>query len=188
MDRPHVLVTGGCGFLGTSIVSALIDTGRYTITALDINPPSLGSASFATNASVRYVRCDILDTDSLTQVFSEARPTAVIHTAAVFYVGSRRYTTKDKDTVFKVNVEGTRNVLNVSRESGVKAFVYTSSIAVVVDELDQDFRNVNEDWPIGKAHTSYGQSKVSIVFFSFYDHHDTLSYVLLQSSKSSFQR
>lgn len=165
MERPRVLVTGGCGFLGTSIVSALIDTGKYTITALDINPPSLGSASFTTNAAVCYVRCDILDTASLTKVFSEARPTAVIHTAAVFHVGSRRYTTKDKDTVFKVNVEGTRNVLNVSRESGVKAFVYTSSISVVGDELDQDFRNVNEDWPTGKAHTSYGQSKVNIPFF-----------------------
>lgn len=167
MDRPHILVTGGCGFLGTSIVSALIDTGRYTITALDIIPPSLGSASFTTNTSVRYVRCDILDTTSLTRVFSEARPTAIIHTAAVFFVGSRRYTLKDKDAVFQVNVEGTRNVLNASRESGVKAFVYTSSIAVVVDELDQDFRNVNEEWPTGKAHTVYGQSKVNKSFYFF---------------------
>jgi hypothetical protein len=165
MDPPHVLITGGCGFLGTSIISALLATKQYTVTALDITLPSLGSTAFSTNPAVRYVRCDVLDPTSLADVFSKARPTAVIHTAAVFYVGTKRYSMQDRDAVFKVNVEGTRNVLDVSREYGVKAFVYTSSIAAVMDELDQDFRNVDERWPIGRAQTSYGQSKVNKHFF-----------------------
>ncbi|EMD91215.1 hypothetical protein COCC4DRAFT_71421 [Bipolaris maydis ATCC 48331] len=159
MDPPHVLITGGSGFLGTSIISALLNTTKYTITALDISLPPLGTQTFSSNPRVRYTRCDILDVPSLSKVFAETKPTAVIHTAAIFHVGTRRYSMKDRDAVFKVNVEGTRNVLEASKEHGVKAFVYTSSITVLCDDLSRDFKNADETWPLGKVDTSYGQSK-----------------------------
>ena len=162
MDQTRVLVTGGCGFIGTSIVSALVSTKRYAITAIDINPPSLGSTSF-TN-TVRYVRCDILDVSSLRNVFSEAQPAIVIHTVGAYLLGTMRYsTTKGRDAIFKVNVDGTRNLIKASKECGAKGLVYTSSVTVVLDKLDQDFRNVDETWPIGEVDTSYGLSKVNII-------------------------
>lgn len=160
MDPPHILITGGSGFLGTSIISALLSTKKYTITALDISLPPLGTQTFSSNPRMRYTRCDILDVPSLSKVFAEIRPTAVIHTAGLFHVGTRRYSMEDHDAVFKVNVEGTRNVLEASKEHGVKAFVYTSSITVLCDDLSRDFRNADETWPLGKTDTSYGQSKV----------------------------
>jgi sterol-4alpha-carboxylate 3-dehydrogenase (decarboxylating) len=162
MEQVRVLVTGGCGFLGTAIVSALLNTKRYAITAIDINPPSLGSTTFAND--VRYVRCDVLDSASLFKVFSEARPAIVVHTVGVFPLGTKRYSMKGKEAVFKVNVEGTRNVIEASRECGSKGLVYTSSVTVVLDELDKDFKNVDERWPLGRASTSYGLSKVFEVF------------------------
>jgi len=158
MELPRVLVTGGCGFLGTAIVSALLDTKRYAITAIDVNPPSLGSTTFAND--VRYVRCDILDASSLSNVFSEARPAVVVHTVGVYPLGTKRYSVKGKDAIFKINVEGTKNVIEASREHGAKGFVYTSSVTVVLDELGHDFRNVDERWPTKRANTSYGLSKV----------------------------
>ena len=160
MDPPHILITGGSGFLGTSIISALLNTTKYTITALDISLPPLGTQTFSSNPRVRYTRCDILDVPSISKVFAETKPTAVIHTAGIFHVGTRRYSMKDRDAVFKVNVEGTRNVLDASKEHGVKAFVYTSSITVLCDDLSRDFKNADETWPLGKTDTSYGQSKV----------------------------
>jgi sterol-4alpha-carboxylate 3-dehydrogenase (decarboxylating) len=163
MDPIHVLVTGGCGFLGTAIVSALLDTKRYAITAIDINPPSLGSNTFPTD--VRYVRCDVLDPEALAKVFNEAAPSIVVHTVGVSPLGMKRFSMKGKEIVFKVNVEGTRNVLEASRECGAKGLVYTSSVTVVLDELDKDFANVDEEWPTGRAATSYGQSKVCEIFF-----------------------
>jgi sterol-4alpha-carboxylate 3-dehydrogenase (decarboxylating) len=182
MEPTRVLVTGGCGFLGTAVVSALLSTKRYAITVIDVNPPSLGSTTF-TN-SVRYVRCDVLDPSSLSSVFSEARPAVVIHTVGVFPLGTSRYSSKGKAAIFKINVQGTRNVVEASRECGAKAFVYTSSVTVVLDELDRDFRNVDERWPTGAVHTSYGQSKVYCISLSitpFFSH--VLRCLLLLFSK-----
>lgn len=157
MEQIPVLVTGGCGFLGTSVVSQLLKTKRFAITAIDINPPSLGSTTFT--ASVRYVRANILDNEALQKVFHEARPAIVVHTVGVYPLGPARYSMKGKEAVFKVNVEGTRNVLKAAKECGAKGMVYTSSVTVVFDELEADFRNVDEEWPTGRAGTSYGMSK-----------------------------
>jgi sterol-4alpha-carboxylate 3-dehydrogenase (decarboxylating) len=157
MEQINVLVTGGCGFLGTAIVSALLNTKRFSITAMDINPPSLGSSAFPTE--VRYVRADVLDRNALHKVFNEAKPAIVVHTVGVYPLGAARYSSQGKDAVFKINVEGTQNVLDAAKECGAKGLVYTSSVTVVLDSLSQDFRNIDETWPAGNVDTSYGQSK-----------------------------
>jgi sterol-4alpha-carboxylate 3-dehydrogenase (decarboxylating) len=157
MEQTNVLITGGCGFLGTAIVSALLKTNRFSITAVDINPPSLGSSTFPTK--VRYVRADVLDPEALQKVFDEAKPAIVIHTVGVYPLGTARYSMKGSDPVFKINIEGTRNVLQASLSCGAKGLVYTSSITVVCDVLTEDFKNVDETWPTNRANTSYGQSK-----------------------------
>jgi hypothetical protein len=157
-ERIRILVTGGCGFLGTEIVSALLATQRYEITAIDINPPALGTTTFTQD--VRYVRANVLDRDALQKVFDEAKPAMVVHTVGVYRLGTARYSTRNKEGEFTVNVEGTRNVLEASKECGAKGMVYTSSVTVVLDELGKDFKNVDEEWPTGRAKTTYGQSKV----------------------------
>lgn len=171
-ERTRVLVTGGCGFLGTEIVSALLATKRYEITAIDINPPALGTTTFTQD--VRYVRANVLDRDALQKVFDEAKPAMVVHTVGVYRLGTARYSMKNKEGEFTVNVEGTRNVLEASKECGAKGLVYTSSVTVVLDELGKDFKNVDEEWPTGRAKTSYGQSKVGLIrLFYFVEGHQT---------------
>ncbi|PVI00250.1 C-3 sterol dehydrogenase/C-4 decarboxylase-like protein [Periconia macrospinosa] len=165
MAPTKVLITGGTGFLGTAIIQSFLslpDPSLYTITALDISPPSLGTQSFS---QVRYVRSSVLQRDDLKKVFEEARPDVVVHTVGVYPVGQDRYAPYGKkskrlwDTVFEVNIEGTRNVIDVAKEVGAKALVYTSSVTVLLDELDKDFRNADETWSTGRATTCYGKSK-----------------------------
>jgi sterol-4alpha-carboxylate 3-dehydrogenase (decarboxylating) len=180
MDQTNVLVTGGCGFLGTVLISKLLETKRYSITAVDINPPSLGSTTFT--KTVRYVRADILDPSALEKVFAEAKPAIVVHTVAIFPTGSARYSITSKDAVFKINVEGTRNVLHATKECGAKGLVYTSSVTVVLDELDKDFRNVDETWPTGGASTIYGQSKAAAEALVLAANTPTFSTCALRSS------
>jgi sterol-4alpha-carboxylate 3-dehydrogenase (decarboxylating) len=160
MEQTKILVTGGCGFLGTEIVSALLATKRYSITAIDINPPSLGTSTFP--MSVRYVRANVLDREALQKAFDEACPAVVVHTVGVYPLGAARYSMNGKEAVFQVNVEGTRNVVEAAKSCGAKGLVYTSSVTVVLDELKMDFRNVDERWATGRANTSYGMSKVGV--------------------------
>lgn len=159
MSQTNILVTGGCGFLGTSILSALHATSRFTITAIDINPPSPGTTTFA--SSVRYVRANVLNPEALQKVFHEARPAIVVHTVGVNRLGAARYSMKNTEDVFRVNVEGTRNVIHAAKECGAKGLVYTSSVTVVLDSISQEFRNVDERWPTGNVDTAYGISKVT---------------------------
>jgi sterol-4alpha-carboxylate 3-dehydrogenase (decarboxylating) len=158
--RIPILVTGGCGFLGTEIVSALLSTSRYAITVIDINPPALGTSTFT--QYVRYVRCNVLDLPALESVLAEAAPAIVVHTVGVYRLGAARYSMVGKEAEFQVNVEGTRNVVEAAKKCGARGLVYTSSVTVVLDEMGVDFRNVDERWPTGRATTSYGQSKVCL--------------------------
>ncbi|KAJ4300869.1 hypothetical protein N0V90_002957 [Kalmusia sp. IMI 367209] len=156
MPSTKILVTGGTGFLGSEIVKALVEAQKYSITALDVNPPSLGTGSYS---GVNYIRCDITRPEELRRVFKEVQPTVVVHTVAVNLLGAARYSMKGKEAVFAVNVDGTRNVIEASQDCGVKALVYTSSVTVLLDQLEQDFRNADETWSTGRATTIYGQSK-----------------------------
>ncbi|KAF2109075.1 C-3 sterol dehydrogenase/C-4 decarboxylase-like protein [Lophiotrema nucula] len=158
MDLPRILVTGGTGFLGSEVVKRLIETNKFEVTAIDINPPSLGTEI---SSDVRYVRANILSPAELHKVFAEARPSIVVHTAGLVPAGHARYHQKGKEAVFQVNVEGTRNVIEASKECGAKGLIFTSSVTVLVDELGKDFVNVNEEWPTGRASLVYGQSKTA---------------------------
>lgn len=163
MSLPRILVTGGSGFLGSEIVKQLVETKQYSVTVMDINPPSMGTETFP---SVHYVRANVLKPEELQKVFQETKPTIVIHTVGIYDVGDARYTSKNEKIVFEVNVQGTRNVVEAAKECRANGLVYTSSFTVLVDEIEADFRNADETWPTGRATLAYGKSKVVEISFA----------------------
>jgi sterol-4alpha-carboxylate 3-dehydrogenase (decarboxylating) len=158
MEKTNILVTGGTGFVGSAIVSALLETRLYTVTAVDINPPSLGTSPLPT---VSYVRANILDMPGLQAAFDAAKPAIVVHTVGVYPLGTARYTMTGSAAVFEVNEQGTKNVVAAAQQCGARGLVYTSSVTVVIDQLALSFRNIDESWPPGRADTSYGLSKAA---------------------------
>jgi UDP-glucose 4-epimerase len=122
-----VLVTGGCGFIGSHLVPQLVERG-YDIVVIDKD--TSGSRSNFTSAETldRCVvyKCDIKDAAQLTSIFKKHMPERVVHLASLISVADSKKNSKD---YFDVSVNGTFNVIDNSIEVGVKKFIYANSAA-----------------------------------------------------------
>ena len=156
MSPVSVLITGGTGFVGSAIVDVLQEKHPdWALTVFDVNIAN----NLRTN--VKYVKGDITSTDDIKNAMARAKPIVVIHTAGLVPQLAVRYNRKVRDRVFEVNVEGTRKMLAAATESGVEAFVWTSSCCCVTDDFRYQYPNINETWPTSSQSLVYGESKVS---------------------------
>lgn len=128
----HYLVTGATGFIGRHLVERLVDIG-HRVTALVRDPARATVLPADTHLAVG----DITDKASLREPM--AGVDGVFHLAAWYKVG-----VDDVATAEAVNVEGTRNVLEVMAELDIDRGVYTSSLAVFSNThgevVDESFR------------------------------------------------
>lgn len=141
-----VVVVGGCGFLGSHIVSYIARRHPQTrIAVLDLRTNS----NRHTSSTVSYHDGDITDAAAMQTFFAQIKPDAVIHTASPHF--NLPAAIHDK-----VNVEGTKILLKASQDAGVKAFVYTSSASVIFGGTTE-LVNANEEWPLvtGDAQPEY---------------------------------
>jgi dihydroflavonol-4-reductase len=111
------LVTGATGHIGNVLVRKLLERGEKVRAMLmpGEDPTPLKGLD------VEKVEADVLNTDALFRAFEGIR--GVFHLAGVISIMPG-----DNPLVWKVNVEGTKNVLKTARQSGVQRLVYTSSI------------------------------------------------------------
>ena len=139
-----LLITGASGFIGTNLVTSLIEAG-YEICNVDSRPPLNSShTDFWREGS-------IMSTEEMTVIMNEYRPDMVIHLAA--RTDCDENTTVEND--YQLNVQGTKNVLDAVKGcSSVTRLIMTSTQYVCgpgrLPDNDEDF------YP----HTVYGQSKV----------------------------
>ncbi|MEV7970318.1 NAD-dependent epimerase/dehydratase family protein [Sphaerisporangium sp. NPDC088356] len=115
----RVVVTGGCGFLGSHLVDELVRRGDE-VTVFDGGTPPPDQSP---PPSVRYVTGDIRDAAQLAEVVKDGVDT-VYHFAAV--VGVDRYLDRPLD-VIDINLLGTRNTLELASRAGAKVVVASTS-------------------------------------------------------------
>jgi dihydroflavonol-4-reductase len=117
MAKRQAFVTGGTGFLGRNLIEQLVRQG-WQITAL--HRPTSDLATLA-DLPVRLVAGDILDPASLGRALPE-RVDALFHLAADIAMWSGHAARQTR-----VNVEGTRNLVDAARAAGVRRMVHTST-------------------------------------------------------------
>lgn len=117
---PAVLVTGAAGYVGKLCVAALAQRRRdlSAIVALDVS----AVAREARLDGVAYEQHDICDTE-LTVLFRDRAIDTVVHLASIV----RAPRGAPRDLAYRVDVLGTRNVLNACVATGVKKLIVTSS-------------------------------------------------------------
>ncbi|MBI2311625.1 MAG: NAD-dependent epimerase/dehydratase family protein [Betaproteobacteria bacterium] len=123
----RVLVTGGCGFIGSHLVEALLRRG-YELTVLD----DLSSGRLENlprgERNIRFVEGSITDPESVGQAMGGAG--LVIHLAAV---SSVQASIEDPLATHRINCDGTLHLLEACRKQGVNKFMFASSAAVYGD-------------------------------------------------------
>ncbi len=110
-----ILVTGGSGFLGKLVCENLHKTGRAVI-----------NASIAIQKETAYpsLKVDIANAESIETLFKSFPIKTVIHLAAMLHTESW----KNPADAYLVNVQGSRNLLELSRKFGVSRFVFGSTV------------------------------------------------------------
>ncbi|WP_342108969.1 dTDP-glucose 4,6-dehydratase [Methylobacterium sp. SI9] len=111
----RILVTGGCGFIGSALVLHLVNDLGHEVCTLDAmtyaaNPISL--SGLADNPRHRLVEADICDRDAVQKAFADFKPQAVMHLAAESHV-DRSIT--DPGAFVRTNVIGTQTMLDGAR-------------------------------------------------------------------------
>ncbi len=130
-----IFVTGATGFVGHHVAKALAAEGAELrlLTRKSSNLANLDGIKGET------VVGDLLAPESLKTAIAGCD--AVVHVAADY-----RLWIPDPAAMYKANVDGTRELLRLSREAGVKRFVYTSSVATM--HFRTDGIVINEDTPV----------------------------------------
>lgn len=146
-----VLVTGASGFLGSYLLSALLQQG-YQVRALVRQQKRPAWIDPAALAGVEWVEGDILDILSLEEAMEDMD--AVIHSAAMV-----SFAPKDKQQLYQINTSGTAHVVDVAIEKKIKRLVHISSVAALGRIAGGGVVNENAKWKEGPLHTHYARSK-----------------------------
>ena len=145
----RILVTGGAGFIGSHVVDALIERGHELAVVDDL---STGKHEHL-DPRARFYHLDIRDAQRLEEVFAAERPEIVNHQAARANVRE----SMEKPALYaEVNVIGSLNLLELSRQYGVERFIYASTGGAVYGE--PEYLPADEAHPINPL-DPYGATK-----------------------------
>lgn len=148
-----ILVTGGCGWLGAAIVRALLERGDRVIAADIVVPPAMAALS-STNEKLTIELIDFGEWHQVVRLFQNHRIDAVLHTAAIVGVV---FAADAPIKTLRVNVEGSINVFEAMRLTGVRRVIHVST-----EETYGDFSSPKIDEEHLQRPTSiYGLTKLA---------------------------
>lgn len=158
LKNQKVLVTGGAGFIGSSLVESLLLAGNKVVCLDNFSTGKHENISeFLYNPGFTLIEGDIRNLDNCMKA-SEGTD-FVFHQAAL---GSVPRSIKDPVSTTDVNIGGFVKMLFASKENGVKRFIYAASSSTYGDH--PDLPKVEEK--IGKPLSPYGITKYTDELFA----------------------
>ena len=141
-----ILVTGAAGLLGTELVKQLLEKAYKVIAIYNSTPINLS------HQNLKIEQCDILDMSALEEIMQGV--SHVYHCAAVV-----SFEPKDKAHLFKINIEGTENIVNACINADVQKLVHVSSVAAIGRIRNGETLNEKMTWTEETSNSIYAKSK-----------------------------
>ncbi|AOT71531.1 GDP-mannose 4,6-dehydratase [Geosporobacter ferrireducens] len=174
-----ILVTGGAGFIGSSLIDELLRANKkvvavdnfnnyynpkikenyikeilYNMTRLSIEPDNF-----------TLYREDIRNRNKMEEIFKKHEISIIIHLAAMAGV---RSSIENPDLYYDININGTLTLLEAARKNGVDKFIFASSSSVYGNNKKVPFR---EDDPVDQPISPYAASKKAGELICYTYHH-----------------
>ncbi len=157
LSGKKILLTGGAGFIGTSLARRLVADNELVV--LDnLHRDSLTGTDLAEHPNLRFVQGDVLDLDTL-RTLTEGT-THVIHMAAIAGVDK---VLESRVRTMRVNLIGTYNVLEAAHEAGtVERLVdFSTSEVFGTHAYKVEETHVTSQGSVGEARWTYAVSKLA---------------------------
>ncbi len=149
----RILVTGGCGFIGSEFVRQGTQRG-YKITVVD-NLTYAGDYARikSVEENISFYKADITNREFMEHIFNKEKPQIVIHMAAESHVDR---SILDATPFIETNIRGTQVLLDVSKHYGIEKFINMSTDEVYGEISDGQFEETsplspNSPYSVSKA-------------------------------------
>tara|TARA_B100000809_G_scaffold266929_1_gene333159 strand:+ start:2125 stop:3069 length:945 start_codon:yes stop_codon:yes gene_type:complete len=179
-NKTNILVTGGAGNVGSALVERLIEDPMNIVVVVDnLLTGSIEKIPKAPNNNLTFIQCDANIKDDIANVFNTNSFDYVFHYAAL--VGVKR--TLDNPLMVLADIEGFKNILDLSKKSTVKRVIFSSSSEVYGEPVEypqnEETTPLNAQLPyaivknIGEAylksyHQEFGLDYTIFRFFNTY--------------------
>lgn len=168
-----IAVTGANGLLGSYIVRMLLKNSLPFV-ALKRKGSDV-SLLDDVSLYITWRDADVTDYESLLESLYDC--SGVIHAAAVV-----SYHQRDKDTMFLVNVEGTKHVVNACLHLGISRLLHVSSVATLGKIQSQIIIDEQSKWIDGVSVSNYAETKYKAELQVWRGHEEGLSTVMVNPS------
>ena len=195
----RILVTGGAGFIPSELAARLAADPAHQVVAVDnLLTGDVRKLPLAERPNLHFIKCDANRFEDISSVFYAYRFEYVFHYAAV--VGVKR--TTDNPVMVLRDLDGIRNVLDLSKNTGVKRVFFSSSSEVYGEpvEIPQNERTtpLNSKLPyaivknVGEAflrsyHKEYGLDYTVFRFFNTYGPKQSRDFVVSKFIRAALQ-
>ncbi len=152
----NILVTGGAGFIGSHTCVELIQAGYKVIVVdnlVNSSKEAIRRVEKITGSTIPFYPVDLLDMESLGDIFDRENIDAVIHFAGLKAVGE---SVAKPWEYYNNNITGTLNLCKAMMEHGVKNIIFSSSATVYGDPAEIP---ITESCPKGEITNPYGHTK-----------------------------
>jgi len=150
MNRACVLVTGGAGYIGSHACKALAGAGYRPVVYDNLSRGHRGAVRWGA-----FEEGDLLDGDRLRDALTRHAPAAVLHFAALAYVGE---SVTHPGRYWRNNVSGSLSLLEAMRQCGVGRIIFSSSCATYGQPRQIPITEAHPQQPVNP----YGESKLAV--------------------------